>query len=147
MPEAIKEWYWGRAHFPHTTAVYYRMLETGTSEPISRLMLVRDNELVGHDCEFEFDGSSKTSRFGLRSPSRYAIKADKFSLNVENTVVMDSSFFCIRFRSDMSLEYNGQIEEASGISEYVFPGPLKNKWLNRLLALRIGRNGKSALIP
>ncbi|NNE67066.1 MAG: hypothetical protein HKN33_10920 [Pyrinomonadaceae bacterium] len=147
MPDAIEEWYWGRAHFPHTTAVYYRLLEKGNPDPVSRLMLVRDNKLIEYDCEFEFDGSTKTSRFGLSSPARFTIKADEITLNVENTVVIDSSFFCIRFRSDISLDYNGQIEEASGVSEYVLPGPLKNKWLNRLLALRIGRNGKSALIP
>ena len=69
-------------------------------------------------------------------------------LRVKQTKIIDSSFFYLRFLSEMTLTLrDGKPRQAIGITEYLKPKALKYRWLDWLTNMRIGRNGKGAFLP
>ena len=78
---------------------------------------------------------------------RFASKDDSF-LIVKHKKVIDSSFFYLRFMSEMTLILpDGKPRRTVGITEYLAPKALKRRYLNFLINMRIGRNGKGSFLP
>jgi carotenoid 1,2-hydratase len=147
MPDSIDDWFWGRVHFPFATAVYYRYKEKNNTQAVSKLFMIRDGAVEVNDAEFEFPGQLKRDKFGVQFPSSIKVHTKDEELSVDGTRVIDSSFFYLRFLSTMNYSNGRENAEAAGISEYLCPASLKNRWLRQLIGFRIGRNGKSAFLP
>lgn len=147
LATTVENWQWGRAHFPDATAVFYRYKEIGAEENVTKLFLVKENELIEQNAEFE---EQKISRdiFGIKYPESLTFTTeDNSRLQVKQTQVIDSSFFYLRFCSEMILTLpDGKPHETIGITECLCPKTLNYRWLDWLIDMRIAKNGKSALL-
>lgn len=147
MCETFTDFQWGRAHFADATAVFVQSQETGVTKAITKLYVVRDGELRQRNAEFEAQGFSRNS-FGLKYPNRLRfVSEDNMRLRIKQTEIIDSSFFYLRFLSEFTLTLrDGTPRKTVGITEYLAPNKLKYRWLDWLIDLRIGKNGKSAFL-
>lgn len=147
LATTVENWQWGRAHFSDATAVYYRYKEIGIDNYVTRLYLVRNNEFVERNVEFEEDQFARDI-FGIKYPEYLSFTTENNSLlQVKQTKVIDSSFFYLRFISEMTLTLsNGEPHKAFGITEQLSPKTLNYRWLDWLIDMRIARNGKSAFL-
>ncbi len=148
LPVTVKDWQWGRAHFNEATAVFYRYNEYGGQGSVTKLLTVCDGTLQEENAEFR-EFSRKRDIFGIRFPQRMTFSADSGKqLRVNHIKTIDSSFFYLRFHSEMTLTLGeGEPHTAVGITEFLSPKTLKYRWLDWLIDMRIGRHGKGAKIP
>lgn len=148
LPETVQDWQWGRAHFSDSTTVFYRYTECGSPDAVSRLFTVRDGELRDRHADYEESHHSRDI-FGVRYPRRMTFATeDGMKLVVEQNSVIDSSFFYLRFLSRMTLTLrDGKTRETVGMTEYLNPKTLRWRWLDWMVSMRIGVDGKGARIP
>lgn len=148
LPETVQEWQWGRAHFSDATAVFYRYKEHGENAPITKLFVVRHGKLRERDAIYEEQTHSR-DKFGLKFPSRLRlVTEDNMRLRVKQLETIDSSFFYLRFLSEMTLTLrDGKPRKAIGFTEHLAPKTLKYRWLDFLVSMRIGRNGRGSFLP
>jgi hypothetical protein len=148
LPETVKDWHWGRVHFADSTAVFYRYSETNKDEPTTKLLVIGDGKLRECDAVYE-ESDFARDKFGIKYPTtmRFASE-DGLILAVKHSKIIDSSFFYLRFLSEMNLTLgDGKTRQTLGITEYLAPKALKFKWLNWLINMRIGREGKGSFLP
>jgi carotenoid 1,2-hydratase len=147
LPETICDWQWGRAHFADSTAVFCRYKELSEGESINKLLTIKDGKLIERDAIYD-ETNFKRDKYGLKYPSRQTFLTDDgIRLRIKNQKVIDSSFFYIRFMSEMTLTLrDGKPRKTIGITQYLAPKSLKFRWLDWLVNLGIGRNGKASLI-
>lgn len=147
LPETVKDWHWGRAHFLDSTAVFYRYNEIG-QRGVDKLFVVQDGELRARDVICEEQNFSR-DKFGIKYPQRLTfLSEDNLRLRVKQTQIIDSSFFYLRFLSEMTLTLrDGKPRKTVGITEYLAPKALKYRWLDCLVNMRIGKKGKGAFLP
>lgn len=145
LPETICEWWWGRAHFAESTAVFCRYKESDEDDSIVKLITVCNGELREDDAVYE-ETNFKRDKFGLRFPARQTLLTkDNARLRIKNQKIIDSSFFYLRFLSEMTLTLrDGKPRKTVGITQYLAPKSLKFRWLDWLVNLDIGRNGKGS---
>ncbi len=147
LPDTLEDWQWGRAHFPDATAVYYRYKEIKKDE-ISKLFLVKNDVLTERNAIYEEQEIGR-DKFGLKYPKRIRITTeDNIKIRVKQQQIVDSSFFYLRFLSEMTMAMrDGKPRKTTGFTEHLAPKTLKYRWLDWLVNMRIGRNGKSSLLP
>lgn len=148
LPATVAEWQWGRAHFSDVTIVFYRYCEIGSSNPVTQLFLIKENELSAHKAIFT-SGKPRRNFFGVKYGRRLNFASGKdFSLTVVQSKVIDASFFYLRFLSDIKLELaDGKGREAIGITEHLAPRTLNWRRLDWLVNMRIGRGKRGAFLP
>jgi carotenoid 1,2-hydratase len=147
LPETVKDWHWGRAHFLDSTAVFYRYNEIG-QKPVDKLFVIRGGKLHDRNVTCETQTFSR-DKFGIKYPQRLRfVSEDNLRLRVKQTQIIDSSFFYLRFLSEMTLTLrDGKPRKTIGITEYLAPKVLKYRWLDWLINMRIGKNGKGSFLP
>jgi carotenoid 1,2-hydratase len=147
LPETVKDWQWGRAHFSDATAVFYRYKETGEISGTTKLFTIRNAEMLVSEAEYDEQQFAR-DKFGIKYPQRLTfLTPDNMRLRVKQTKIIDSSFFYLRFLSEMTLTLrDGKPRKSIGITEYLNPKALKYRWLDWLVSMRIGRGGKGALL-
>ncbi|MBK7709008.1 MAG: hypothetical protein IPN69_11285 [Acidobacteria bacterium] len=145
LPATVSDWQWGRAHFNDATAVFYRYNECHNGGCVTKLLTVRDGELRERNAEFN-DFHQKRDIFGIKFPQRMTfVTEDSVRLRVKHIKTIDSSFFYLRFLSEMTLTLrDGKPRKTIGITEFLAPKTLKYRWLDWLVDMRIGREGKGA---
>ncbi len=148
LPETVQDWQWGRAHFSDASAVFYRYKECGEEGDTTKLFTIRNGELLERDAEYDEQQMTRDI-FGIRYPQRLTFTTeDNIRLRVKQTKVIDSSFFYLRCLSEMTLTLrDGKPRKSTGITEYLNPKALKYRWLDWLVSMRIGRNGKGSFLP
>lgn len=148
LPETVRDWQWGRAHFLDSSAVFYRYKEINEENPTTKLLVVREGNLRERDARYEEQNFARDF-FGIKYPQRLTFTtADNLRLRVKQTEIIDASFFYLRFLSEMTLTLrDGKPRKTVGITEYLAPRALKYRWLDWLVNMRIGRNGKGSLLP
>ncbi|MGI8468168.1 MAG: hypothetical protein ACR2N3_06930 [Pyrinomonadaceae bacterium] len=147
LPAAVSKWQWGRAHFDDYTAVYYRYREFDSTRPITKLFLINDNKITIFDADYS-EEKMRRNIFGVKFPREITLTAENgFELNIRQLKSIDESFFYLRFLSEAKLKCpDGKIREAFAITEHLAPKNLKYRWLDWLVNMRIGRNGKGAFL-
>ncbi len=148
LPETVKDWHWGRAHYADATAVFYRYCETNKDEPTTKLLVIEGGKLRELDAVYEESEFSR-DKFGIKYPTAMSFTSeDNLRLDVIHNKIIDSSFFYLRFLSEMTLTLgDGKTRQTPGITEYLAPKALKFRWLNWLINMRIGREGKGSFLP
>jgi carotenoid 1,2-hydratase len=143
LPATIESWQWGRAHFADSTAVFCRYKEIGVEEFITNFYVVRNGELRQREAMFEEQQFSRDI-FGIRYPKRLRfVSNDNMRLRVKQNKVIDSSFFYLRFLSEMTLTLrDGKPRKTIGITEQLSPKLLNYRWLDWLIDMRIGKGGR-----
>ena len=149
LPATVAEWQWGRAHFADATAVFYHYCEIGNREnAVTRLFLVNEDKFSANEAGF---APSKLHRnlFGIKYPQKLDFLTPKdYLLTVNQTKVIDASFFYLRFLSEMRLDLgDGKLRETIGITEHLAPRSLRWRSLDWLVNMRIGRRGRGAFLP
>ena len=145
LAKTVETWHWGRAHFADCTAVFFRFRETGHEEPTTKLLIVRDGRLEDRSVRFE-EQSYVRDKFGIRYPSLLTLRSeDDVCLTVKPVEVMDSSFYFLRFLSEISISCGTSPERTTvGLTEFIAPKSLKYRWLNWLADIRTGKDGRSS---
>ncbi len=145
LAKTVQDWHWGRAHFADCSVVFYRFREIGSPEPRTRLILIRDGVLENFDVEMH-EQSYVRDRFGIRYPSELEMTSDEgIRLRVKPIEIIDSSFYFLRFLSEITLAIPGKPEHTtSAITEFIAPKTLKYRWLNWLADVRTGKDGESS---
>jgi carotenoid 1,2-hydratase len=148
LPETVQDWQWGRAHFTDASAVFYRYKETGQEDDTTKLFTIRNGALRTRDAEYDEQQFARDI-FGIKYPQRLTfLTEDNMRLRVKQLKIIDSSFFYLRFLSEMTLTLrDGKPRKSVGITEYLNPKALKYRWLDWLVSMRIGRNGKGSFLP
>lgn len=148
LPETVNDWHWGRVHFADSTAVFYRYCETGDKPTTTKLLVISDGKLLERDASYTESDFSR-DKFGIRYPTEMSFASDdSLRLYVKHKKIIDSSFFYLRFLSEMTLKIGGGKSKGTlGITEYLAPKALKFQWLNWLINMRIGRDGKGSFLP
>ena len=148
LPNAVQEWQWGRAHFADATAVFYRYLESGLKQPITKLFVICENKFDASDAVCN-QKNARRHFFGVKYPALLDFStANNHSLVVKQTKAIDASFFYLRFLSEMRLDLgDGRVRETIGITEHLAPGSLRRRGLDWLVNMRIGKNGRGAFLP
>lgn len=148
LPETVSDWEWGRAHFSDATVVYYCYRECGEEYSTTKLLTVRDGNLIQKNAAFNAQ-NFKRDKFGIKyARDLQFIAEDNTRLFVKQNKIIDSSFFYLRFLSEMTLILqDGTKRESIGITEYLAPKALKYQWLDWLTNMRIGRDGKGSFLP
>ena len=145
LAKTVQSWHWGRAHFADCTAVFFRFREAGQDEATNKLLLIRDGRM--EDMEVQFDEQDYVrDKFGIRYPSLLKLESPgNVRLTVKPLEVIDSSFYFLRFLSEISITVGGQPEHSTtGLTEFIAPKSLKYRWLNWLSDIRTGKDGKSS---
>jgi hypothetical protein len=144
LAKTVRDWHWGRAHYADSTAVFYRYCELGEHTPSTKLFVIKNGELRVRDTQYE-EQNYVRDKFGIRYPTRLRlISDDNMRLRVKPIKVIDSSFYYLRFLSEITLTLRDGIpRKTSGITEFLAPKTLKYRWLNWLSDMRTGRNGKA----
>lgn len=147
LPQAVREWNWGRLHFAGSTAVFYDFKGADPDEVFSKLCIVRDEEITEMDAVFEVSEYGR-DKFGLKYPKRFkAHSTDGAELEVEQKSVVDSSFFYTRFLCEGVLSGPGiPTTRSVGISEYLAPASLKKGWFDPFIDMRISKAGKPSFL-
>ena len=85
-------------------------------------------------------------KYGIRYPTRLRlISEDDYRLTVKPITIIDSSFYYLRFLSEITLTLpGGKQSTTTGITEFLAPKALKHRWLNWISDIRVGRNGKGS---
>ena len=148
LPEIVSDWQWGRAHFSDATAVFYRYRENGEAYSTTKLLTITDGNFLARDAAIEEQNFAR-DKFGIKYAKLLRfISEDNTRLEVRQKKIIDSSFFYLRFFSEMTLtQPDGATRETTGITEYFAPKVLKYRWLDWLTNMRIGRKGKGAFLP
>jgi carotenoid 1,2-hydratase len=143
LAKTVRDWHWGRAHYADATAVFYRYCERGQHTPNTKLLVVKNGELRERTAEYDEQNYAR-DKFGIRYPTRLRlISDDNMRLRVKPLKIIDSSFYYLRFLSEITLTLRDGIpRKTSGITEFLAPKSLKYRWLNWLSDMRTGRNGK-----
>lgn len=143
LVKTVRDWHWGRAHYADSTAVFYRYCELGDHTPSTKLFVIRNGELREREAQYE-EQNYVRDKFGIRYPTRLRlISEDNMRLRVKPIKVIDSSFYYLRFLSEITLTLrDGVPRKTSGITEFLAPKTLKYRWLNWLSDMRTGKNGK-----
>ena len=147
LAKTIRDWHWGRAHFADATAVFYRYCELGDNSPSTKLLIIKDGQLTERNVQYE-EQNYVRDKFGIRYPTRLRlISDDDVRLRVKPLKVIDSSFYYLRFLSEITLSMPGESPHTiTGITEFLAPKSLKYRWLNWISDIRIGKNGKGPLL-
>lgn len=147
LSETVVDWQWGRAHFGDSTAIFYRYQGVDAPQTATKFYVIRNGELRQREANYEAQGFSR-DLLGLKFPNRLRfVSDDNMRLRVKQLKVIDSSFFHLRFLSEMTLTLrDGKPRKTIGISEYLAPSKLNRRWLNWLIDMRIGKNGKSSFL-
>ena len=100
--------------------------EIGDAEPTTKLFTVRDNRLRERNASYEEQNFTR-DKFGIKYPQRLSlITEDNMRLRVKQLKIIDSSFFYLRFLSEMTLTLrDGKPRKTVGITELLKPESVK----------------------
>ncbi|MEO5858319.1 MAG: hypothetical protein ABIR33_05155 [Pyrinomonadaceae bacterium] len=145
LAKTVRDWHWGRAHFADCSVVFCRFREIGTPDARTRLILIREGLLEIRDVKMH-EQRYVRDKFGIRYPSELQMTSqDGIRLRVRPIEVIDSSFYFMRFLSEITLGIPGKPDHTtSAITEFIAPKTLKYRWLNWLADVRTGKNGESS---
>lgn len=145
LAKTVRDWHWGRAHFADCSVVFCRFREIGAQESRTKLILIRDGVLENRDVEMH-EQHYVRDKFGIRYPSELEMtSSDGLRLHVRPVDIIDSSFYFLRFISQITLGVPGKPDHStSAITEFIAPKTLKYRWLNWLADVRTGKNGESS---
>ncbi|MDZ7807070.1 MAG: hypothetical protein U5K71_08130 [Gracilimonas sp.] len=136
MKESFKDWYWGRYHFRGFTLIYYLMEKHDNRQFEAWLIDSENQRVIEYLSEAELDYKA-SNVFGLRSARKIDLKSPQVAVNIILRDKIDDGPFYQRFIGDSIIKYKGQIHAAQGISEYIYPKNVYNKFYWPLVHMRL----------
>ena len=104
------------------------------------MVLIKDGRLIEREVRCE-EQNFVRNKFGIKYPTRVSLTSDDgIRLRIKPIKVLDSSFYNLRFASEMTLTLrDGKPRKSIGLTEIVAPKTLKYRWLDWLADMRILR--------
>ena len=141
MKESFKEWYWGRYHIKNSTLIYYLMAVDGDWK--KKVWFIDEAGNVSFlDQKIEMSNQGY-NLFGLKSARTFEFDGGGIQAFIQNDQVVDSGPFYQRFIGKLILNRGGGLEQAEGMSEYIYPSRIYSKVYWPLVNMRIKYPGKS----
>ncbi|MDR9418780.1 hypothetical protein [Gracilimonas sp.] len=136
MKESFRDWYWGRYHFRDFTLVYY-LMQKNTEREFKAWLIDSNNESILE--KFNTADLSYYSRnwFGLNSARKIDLTKGEVIVNINCKDKIDDGPFYQRFIGNSVIKYNGQVNAAHGISEYIFPKNIYKRLFWPLVHMRL----------
>ena len=141
MKDSFVDWYWGRFHLSGYTLIYYLMnQESGRKDCAwlidskNRVMQLNGNFMLS-DMGFNV--------FGLKSARKIEMESKSNSFLIQQQSMLDDGPFYQRFASRLMLKLDGELHQATGISEYICPERIYMKLFRPLVNMRIQYPGKT----
>ncbi len=136
---------WGRAHFTDSTVVFERHGGVRNQSASGSLYLIRSGKIDERDVVCEA-GDYRRDRCGLLIPRRMSFNAENLKLTVKPVIAFRSGFSEVKMLSEITLELaDGKVRKATGITEFVDPRRLRNRFVRWISDLRIGSEERSPL--
>lgn len=139
MKESFTEWYWGRYHIADFTFVYYLMNKKEKWEKKAWLINKRGDIEVCENIELSHYGFSF---FGLKTARVIRAQSDGYDMYLQLDEMLDSGPFYQRFGGRLIMNSGEEIKESRGISEYIKPSRIYNKFYWPLVNMRIEYPGE-----
>lgn len=138
MRDEFADWYWGRFHFSHATLVYYLMNRESDDQHRAWLINNDNGKVLDELEEVKLEDKGKTL-FGLQTSRRITLRSEWTSVQVQQRHLLDNGPFYQRYMSDAFLQIPDQdyIESQTGISEYVCPQRIHNRFFWPFVNMRI----------
>ena len=134
MKDSFEEWYWGRYHFDQYTVAYYLMKEQGEWKKHAWIWSEAGKCLEISDIGLSNYGFNP---FGLYTARVIQFTRGDLSFHLHQDRVVDSGPFYQRFLGRAILKKGDHFEDADGISEYIRPGRIYNRFFWPLVDMRI----------
>jgi carotenoid 1,2-hydratase len=146
LPDTVKTWDWGRTHLSDATVVFYDFTSLDGNR-VTKLITTRNGVGRVSDATVDEKGS-RLDIFGLSYPREISYHGDDGTvLTVINSRPVDSSFFYLRFVNEVRVTTpSGKLLEGRVLTERLVPHALRFRWLDWLVDMRIGRDGKGAFL-
>lgn len=138
LKESFSEWYWGRYHLKDSTFVYYLMNKKSSWEKKAWLIDKNGGVLSCNNIEMENNG---LSFFGLRTARIIQAETEGNEIYLQLDKTLDNGPFYQRFGGRLLMNLNGEMKEATGISEYIMPERIYQRVFWPLVNMRIAYPG------
>lgn len=150
MQEYISRWYWGRAFSAHFDIIYYVVIfKNNDYQPLS-LLLLHDNQSDAFTIYDTVQFHESNFRRGLFSPLHSRdlyLHFEHANLKIHHNTVLDAGPFYLRFASSITLQTEDQqIENITGISEFLNPLRLESRFMRVFTRSRIWRDGEASIM-
>lgn len=141
MKESFTEWYWGRYHLENQVLVYYLMNINGKWD--KQAWLISDFGEV-HPFTKKAELKNKgLSIFGLDSARSIEFNGSEQQLFIQKDKILDNGPFYQRFEGGLLFNNEGAIEQGRGISEYIYPSRIYNKFFWPIVNMRVKYPGNA----
>jgi len=141
MKDSFNDWYWGRFHFSGQTLIYYLMnQEVGRKD--CAWLIDSDNRSTQINGDFKLSDMG-LNLFGLKSARKIELESELNSFLIQQQSMLDDGPFYQRFASRLMLKLDGELHQATGISEYICPDRIYMKLFRPLVNMRIQYPGKT----
>jgi len=141
MKESFTEWYWGRYHLANGTLVYYLMNEHDTWK-YKAWIIMKEGEIRELHTRME-KANLQHNLFGLHTYRALTFYDDHNEIHLQKDRITDDGPFYQRFEGRLIANSGEKIEECRGISEYIYPSRIYNKFFWPLVNMRIAYPGKA----
>ncbi|MEZ5306821.1 MAG: hypothetical protein R2684_06720 [Pyrinomonadaceae bacterium] len=141
LAASISEWSRGRVHLPYATAVYYDFVEEASLQRSTRLFFVEDDRIEADHARIVEPVEFRRNTYGIKYPREFRLVSENGQLLVKQSQIVENSIYYLRFLSEIHVDHHKYHGEAWGITEYLKPKHLRNRWLNFLTGMNISRNG------
>ena len=137
---------WGRAHFTDSTVVFERHGGVRDRSAPGKFYLIRDGSIEERESACEA-GDYRRDHCGLLIPRKISlISGDDIKLTLKPVTAFRSGFSEVKMLSEITLELpDGKPRKAIGITEFVDPQRLRNRFVRWMSDLRIGSEDRSPL--
>lgn len=138
MNDEFEDWYWGRFHFSYATLVYYLMNRESDKQHRAWLIDNSNGKVLNELDEVKLEDEGRTL-FGLHTARRISLHSERASVQIQQRSLLDNGPFYQRFMSDGFLQIPDQnyIESQTGISEYICPQRIYNRFFWPFVNMRI----------
>ncbi len=138
MKNRFRDWYWGRAHFPQATLIYYVINRTDGEQDVQAWLVSPDNRRLLHTLELVKMKRRRTNGF-LMSPARCLLfRDDDIEVSVLHQKVIDSGPFYYRYISSATLiQPSLGSELVQGVGEYIRPQRVHSRIFWPLINMRM----------
>lgn len=136
MKNSFRDWYWGRFHFENYTLIYYLMNKHNNRQFEAWLIDKNNNQVLSRFDEIKLD-YFQYNVFGLKSARKIEMKNEEAEVTIQLRTVADNGPFYLRFNGESVIKYQGKVEAAQGITEYIYPKNIYKKRFWPLVHMRL----------
>jgi carotenoid 1,2-hydratase len=137
LKNQFNDWYWGRFHFEHSSLIYY-VMENNQQDAYAWIISKDGSTVLEMLDTVQLQDYARTI-YGMRSARKLIFSNDHAQVLIQQTNMLDSGPFYQRFSSQAFIDgsSNQRMKKGRGITEYLSPPRIYNRWYWPLTNMRI----------